>query len=102
MSDEIGSGFLTPPTFQPAEAMVALKRQLRELRPLSERGNRFEINGKAVVELTAAPAELQARIARRLATTPDWDTAALRSSADVRKLVDDIRKRLARWQDEDR
>lgn len=97
MSADFGDDFYTPPAFKPNEALVALKRQLRELRPLAERGNRFELSGRAVIELSAEATSITARLAKRPAISPEWDTLALKQSADVRKCVDEVKKRLARW-----
>jgi hypothetical protein len=97
MSDP-GDDFFAPPAFKPDEALTTLKRQLRDQRPLTERGNRFELNGKPVIELTAEAATIQARIAKRPATSPEWEKLTLKNSADVRKLVDEVKKRLSRWQ----
>jgi len=97
MSDP-GDDFFAPPAFKPDEALVTLKRQLRDQRPLAERGNRFELNGKPVIELAAEAATIQARIAKRPAMSPEWEKLTLKNSADVRKLVDEVKKRLSRWQ----
>jgi hypothetical protein len=98
MSDtEIG---FAPPPFEPDAALMQLKRSLRDLK-LAERGNGFELRGKRVVELSVDAAALQVRLARTLALTPQWDTLLIRSAAEQRKFVDEIKKRLARWtQDE--
>ncbi|WP_457328949.1 hypothetical protein [Rhizobacter sp. P5_C2] len=97
MSDD----FLAPPAFKPDETLVTLKRQLRELKPLAERGAAFDWKGKPVLQLASDAAAITARIARRPITTPEWDTQVLKSGADVRKLVDEMRKRLARWADDE-
>ena len=97
MSDE----FFALPAFKPDETLVTLKRQLRELKPLAERGARYEWKGKPVVELASDATSITARLARKPLNAPDWDTQVLRSGADVRKLVDELRKRLARWADDE-
>jgi hypothetical protein len=94
MSDD----FFAPPAFKPEEALITLRRQLRDLKPLAERGNGFEIGGKRVVDLAADTTTVTARLAKRPATSPEWQTLALKNSADVRKCVDEVKKRLARWQ----
>jgi hypothetical protein len=94
MSDD----FFALPAFKPDEALTTLKRQLRDLRPLAERGNRFELSGKAVVDLQAEAARLTVRLAKRPAMSPEWETLILKNGADVRKCVDEVKKRLARWQ----
>ena len=94
-----GFGF-APPPFNAADALVALKRQLRDLK-LAERGNAFEQLGKRVVELVLDGGAIQAKLARRLAWTPEWDRFTLKSAPDQRKLVDEVKKRLARWEHEE-
>lgn len=97
MSDEFG---FAPPPFKPDDALLQLKRSLRDLK-LAERGNGFELRGKRVVELAVDGAQISARLARRLMLTPQWDAQAVKSAADQRKLVDEVKKRLARWEHED-
>ncbi len=86
-----------PPPFKPEDALVGLKRQLRDLQ-LAERGHAFEQRGKRIVELAIDGAAIQARLARRLAQTPEWDRFTLKSAADQRKFIDEVKKRLARWE----
>ena len=99
MSDDMGGGFATP-LFKPEEALLQLRRSLRDLK-LAERGNGFELRGKRVLELKVEAAALTARVARRPALTPEWDTQAVRSATEQRKLLDELKKRLARWEHED-
>ncbi len=101
MSDERADleGF-APPPFKPEAAMEQLRRSLRDLK-LSERGPGFELRGKRVLELKPEATQITARLARRLALTPEWDTQTLKSTPDLRKLVDEIKKRLARWDREE-
>jgi len=98
MSDELG-GF-APPPFKPEDALLQLKRALRDMN-LAERGHAFELRGKRVLELKAEATQITARVARKLALTPEWDTLTLKSTPDQRKLVDEIKKRLARWDREE-
>jgi hypothetical protein len=98
MSDE-ESGF-APPPFAAEPALVQLRRSLRDL-TLAERGNGFELRGKRVLELKAETAAIHARIARKPAAVPEWDTQVLKSAADQRKLLDEVKKRLARWEREE-
>src|SRR4030095_3213805 len=93
MSDD----FFGARPFKPADALQTLKRSLRDLRPLAERGNGFELAGKRVVEVQAEAATIVARLAKRPAHTPEWEPMVLKNSADVRKCVDEVKKRLARW-----
>ncbi|GAB4567131.1 MAG: hypothetical protein IV105_21555 [Rhizobacter sp.] len=95
MSDD---DFFALPAFKPDEALVTLKRQLRDLKPLAERGTGFEIGGKRVIDLATDATTLTARLAKRPATSPEWQTLLLKNSADVRKCVDEVKKRLSRWE----
>ena len=97
MPDLPDFGF-APPPFKADEALVALKRQLRDLRPLAERGNRFELRGVTVIELTPGADRIDVRLAQRPVAAPQWTAQALRSSADVRRFVDEMRSRLRRWE----
>ncbi len=97
--DEDLSGFAVPP-FKADEALLQLKRSLRDLK-LAERGAGFELRGKRVVELAGDASSITAKLARRLALTPQWDTLTIKSTGEQRKLVDEIKKRLARWDQED-
>lgn len=94
MSDEL-AGF-APPPFKPEEALQQIKRALRDLK-LAERGNGFEQRGKRVLELKPEATQISARIARKLALTPEWDALTVKSAADQRKLLEEVKKRLARW-----
>lgn len=98
MSDD-DFGF-APPSFRPEAALVGLRRSLRDL-GLAERGAGFELRGKRVLELAADDGAIRARIARRLMITPEWDAMTIAGAADSRKLVDEVKRRLARWERED-
>jgi len=97
MSDDWG---FAPPPFDPEAALLQLKRSLREL-GLAERGNGCELRGKRVIEWSVGAATIEARLARRPALAPEWDAQPLKSATDQRKLVDELKKRLERWQRED-
>ena len=99
MTDEPDFGF-APPPFRAEEALVQLKRALRDLR-LAERGLAYELRGKRVLELAPEATSIGVKLARKLALTPEWDRFTLRSSAEQRKLQDEVKKRLARWEQED-
>jgi hypothetical protein len=98
MSDD-DFGFALPP-FKPEEALQTLKRTLRDLK-LAERGPGFELRGKRVLEVAHEGDALQVRLARKLALTPEWDRLTLRNANEQRKLVEELKKRLARWDQED-
>ncbi|HET9977350.1 MAG TPA: hypothetical protein VFQ20_07950 [Burkholderiaceae bacterium] len=99
MSHDDSSGF-APPPFNADSALVALKRALRELK-LTERGHAYELRGKRVVELALEDAAIHARLARRLALTPEWDRVVVRSATEQRKLQDEVKKRIERWEREE-
>ena len=103
MSDAEDTGF-APPPFKPEEALQQIKRALRDMK-LHERGNGFDMRGKRVLELLpgAGPdaTHIIARIARKLALTPEWDTQKIATTTDQRKLLDEVKKRLARWDREE-
>jgi hypothetical protein len=96
-SDDFG---FAPPPFDADAALVALKRSLRDLK-LAERGNAYELRGKRVVELALEDGAIAAKLARRPMLTPEWDRIAIRSAAEQRKFVDELKKRLARWEQEE-
>ena len=97
MSDDVG---FTPPPFNADDALVQLRRSLRDLK-LGERGQGFELRGKRAVELAVEDGAIAARLARRLNSSPEWDRQLIRSGADQRKLVDEVRRRIERWSRED-
>ncbi|WP_280154262.1 hypothetical protein [Piscinibacter sp. XHJ-5] len=92
--------FFAPPAFKPADALLQLKRSLRDLKPLAERGEGFELQGMRVIELSSDASTITVRLARRQSRTPEWDRLVLKNSADVRKCIDEARRRLARWTEE--
>ncbi|MBU6258657.1 MAG: hypothetical protein KGL18_01685 [Burkholderiales bacterium] len=98
MSEE-DFGF-APPPFKTDAAWVQIGRALRDL-GLAERGPAFELRGKGVVELQRDGGHIAVRLARRPALTPDWDRMAIRTATEQRKFIDEVRKRLARWERED-
>ena len=95
--DDLG---FAPPPFDADNALVAIKRALRDLK-LGERGNAYELRGKRVVELAVDGAAISAKLARRPMLRPEWDRLAVKSAADQRKLLDEVKKRLARWEQEE-
>lgn len=99
MSNDDSFGF-APPPFNADNALVTIKRALRDMK-LAERGNAYEMRGKRVVELAVDGSAINARLARRLMLTPEWDRMAVKSAADQRKLLDEVKKRLARWENEE-
>jgi len=96
MSDD---DFFAPPAFKPEEAVQTLKRALRDLRTLTERGNGFELKGLPVITLVAEDKTIAAALVKRPARggSPEWDRFTLAASPDVRRFADEVKKRLARW-----
>ncbi len=89
-----------PPPFNADNSLQQLQRAMRDCK-LGARGNAFELRGKAVIELQRDGDAVAVKLARRLALTPEWDRLSVKSAPDQRKLVDEVKKRLARWADED-
>jgi len=90
-----------PPPFKPDEALAGLTRSLREL-GLSPRGKLFERRGTAIARATVDGDVLAAaRVKRPSRSSPEWQQHVLRSSADVRDFVADLKKQLAQWSDRD-
>jgi hypothetical protein len=100
MSAENDLGGFAPPPFNADNALVAIKRALRDMK-LAERGNAYELRGKRVVELALDDGRISAKLARRLTLTPEWDRVAVASATEQRKLLDEVKKRLAKWENEE-
>ena len=89
-----------PPPFNAENSLQQLQRAMRDNK-LTGRGDGFELRGKPVVEFEVEQGAIAARVVRRLAATPEWDRFSIKSAADQRKLIDEVKKRLARWADDD-
>ncbi len=98
-ADNAAGGF-APPPFKADEALVQIKRALRDMK-LTGRGNAYELRGKRVLELAPSPDAIAVKLARKLALTPEWDRLGVKSATEQRKLIDEVKKRLARWEHED-
>jgi len=92
MSDD----FFAPPPFNPDTARATLVHALRDLK-LAERGGAFEFNGQAVVKVHVDGAVLRLDVARRPSRSPDWEHAQASDHAQLRRFIDDVKKRVARW-----
>jgi len=95
--------FDLPRPFNADSALQQLQRDLRTLK-LTARGNGFELRGKRVAELQVedgADGAISASVARKLALTPEWDRARIGSVIEQRKWIDDLKKRLERWEREE-
>jgi hypothetical protein len=99
MNDADAFGFAAPP-FKPADALLALRRQLRDWK-LAERGSGFVWAGRDVITLHADDTSITAKLAKKPTLAPEWSTHVLRSSSDVRKFQDTVKQQLARWADSD-
>ena len=96
MSDDFG---FAPPPFKPDEALHKLQRDLRDL-GLTERAGRFERRGTAIARVVIDGAVIRAaRVKRPSRGSPDWLDKVLRSSADARDFVADLKQQLAQWSD---
>ena len=89
------------PAFKPEEALHKLKRDLREL-GLTEREGRFERRGSLIARAVVDDAVLRAaRVKQPSRSSPEWLDKPLRSSADLRDFVADLKQQLAQWSDRD-
>ncbi len=89
------------PAFKPAEALLRLSRDLREL-GLSEREGRWERRGLLIARMQLQTDHIQAaRVKRPSRSSPEWQSCTLKSGADVRDFVADLKKQLAQWNDDD-
>ncbi|MEO8299612.1 MAG: hypothetical protein ABI574_17595 [Burkholderiales bacterium] len=96
MSDD----FFAPPPFKADDALQRLRRDLREL-GLTERAGTFEHRGQPVLQARVVDAVLDVAMVREPARTPQWLKRPVRSSAELRDLVAELKKQLARWKDRD-
>jgi hypothetical protein len=88
---------IAPPPFDAAATLLTLKRFVRDQHVLAERNDGWLLNGNLVLTLAQDGQALTARLAKRPARTPEWDTFTLKSAPDARKLQDEIKRRLLRW-----
>ena len=101
MSGDDESWGFAPPAFKPDEALARLRRDLREA-GLAERGGTFERRGVAIARVTVEGAQLKAETAKRPSRhAPEWQVRALRTSAEARDYVAELKKKLAAWSDSD-
>lgn len=99
MSDE-GWGFAAP-AFRPDEALQRLRRDLRDA-GLAEREGVFERRGLRIARLTVDGGAIRAETVKRPSrSSPEWQPRTLKSGADVRDFVAELKKKLASWSDSD-
>lgn len=110
MSNDLGDFFALPP-FKPDEALVQLRRQLKELRLQEQPGStphRFALEGVVVAELQVVAAQadaakpvIAAAVVKRPLQRPEWVRQTLDSRDAVRKWLDGLKRQLASWSDDD-
>jgi hypothetical protein len=94
MSDD----FFAPPPFDPSSARATLARALRDLK-LAERNGAFELTGQPVVKARVEGAVLKLDVAKKPSRSPDWEHAEAADHAQLRRFIDDVKRRVARWAD---
>lgn len=87
------------PPFNAEATLLTLKRFIRDQGGLTERGDGWVLGGSAVLKLAVDGEAIKAQLAKRPATTPEWESFTLKSAPDARKLQDEIKRRLLRWKD---
>jgi len=98
MSEEWG---FAAPAFKVDEALVRLRRDLREA-GLVERGGVFERRGTAIARVAAGVGVVDAAIVERPSRrSPQWRARTLASGAQVRDFVDLVKKQLGAWSQDD-
>jgi hypothetical protein len=98
MSDDWG---FAPPPFKPEEALARLKRDLREA-GLTEREGVFERRASKIARLAVDGAVIKAETVKRPSrSSPEFQARTLKSAADVRDYVAELKKKLASWSDSD-
>lgn len=95
MSDD----FFAPPAFERQAARTQIERQWRQW-GLTQRGGSFERAGRTLARLADQDEQLTVYLVRRPAQQPQWDRFPLRQAADVRRCLDELKRRLAAWDDE--
>ncbi|MDR7333596.1 hypothetical protein [Roseateles asaccharophilus] len=99
MSDETWD--IAPPPFNADSALQTMKRFVRDQRVLAERGDGWMLGADLVLKLAVDGATVKVQLAKRPARTPEWDTVTLKSATELRKLQDEIKRRLTRWKDDE-
>lgn len=99
MSDDIWE--IAPPPFSADAALLTMKRFARDQRVLAERGEGWMLGADLVLKLAVDGATVAVQLARRPARTPEWDRFTLASATELRKVQDEIKRRLTRWKDDE-
>jgi hypothetical protein len=92
---------MAPPPFDADSALQTMKRFARDQRVLVERGEGWMLGADVVLKLTVDGTTVKVQLTKRPARTPEWDTFTLKSATELRKLQDEIKRRLTRWKDEE-
>ena len=92
---------IAPPPFNADAALLTMKRFARDQRVLAERGEGWTLGADLVLKLAVDGASVAVQLARRPSRTPEWDRFALASATDLRKVQDEIKRRLTRWKDDE-
>ncbi len=111
MADDLSDFFALPP-FKADEALVTLRRNVRDIKLLTEKVNgavaTFHLRQLPVVEMNLTPGmsasgqpAIVLKQAKRPSHRPEWQTHTLASSAEVRKWLDQLKLSVKRWDDED-
>jgi hypothetical protein len=95
MPDDL-SDFFAPPPFDPETARQTLVRALRDLK-LVERAGAFEFNGQPVVKARIEGALLKLDVVKKPSRSPDWEHAEANDHAKLRRFIDDVKRRVSRW-----
>lgn len=89
------------PAFKPDDALAGLKRSLREA-GLAERAGVFERRGVAIARAAVDGGAIAAAVVKKPSrSSPEWQPKTLKSGADVRDFVADLKRKLASWSDRD-
>jgi hypothetical protein len=89
---------IAPPLFNADATLLTLKRFIRDQHALTERGGDWALGGTVVMNVSVEGATVVARLAKHPAQSPQWDCFTLKSAPDARRLQDEIKRRLLRWQ----
>ena len=90
--------FFAPPPFDADTALATLRRTLRDLK-LVEREGVYELKGKAIARARLDAGVLRLEVVKRPSLTPEWEHVDASNHAQTRRFVDDLKRRLARWED---
>ncbi|RTL42232.1 MAG: hypothetical protein EKK53_11455 [Burkholderiales bacterium] len=99
MSDDTWD--IAPPPFNAESALQTMKRFARDQRVLAERSEGWMLGADVVLKLAVDGATVAVQLARRPARTPEWDRFTLSSATELRKVQDEIKRRLTRWKDDE-